>query len=310
MRCAVRAEIRSVLTRLFRRKAPPEITLPPEIPVAGQVFTFQTAPAPAFGGQQTPGFAAIKTLGLAGDCIIVAVLAGIWSSPPSLAALRNRPILRMHRGSWGGEQAIAGVSVSHWTASAVPSHFSCPGHIATTRKERAICDGYSNSLFGNYGSLLVLASHAEHEWRFRNDREAWLKDSRIADDMFREKMRAEEEWQRNRLSGLTLAQLTSEQPFPGWSEETTSLPLTFILAARSTIREAQQELLSLGVKPRREDVRRILKRTVIWFNKSTAEAGEIVETSEREDIQTLLEEMCWSVKQQELVEEIDDWRRW
>ena len=176
--------------------------------------------------------------------------------------------------------------------------------------ERAICDGYSNSLFGNCGSLLLLASHAEHEWRFRNNREAWLEDSRIADDMFREKMRAEEEWQRNRLSGLTLAQLTSEQPFPGWSEETTSLPLTFILAARSTIREAQQELLSLGVKPRREDVRRILKRTVIWFNKSAAEAGEIVETSEREDIQTLLEEMCWSVKQQELVEEIDDWRRW
>ena len=76
------------------------------------------------------------------------------------------------------------------------------------------------------------------------------------------------------------------------------------------IRSACDALEKLGPKPRRADVRAILRKTVIWFNEADAAAGGVIETEEREDICAVLEEMAHVARQKVLVEEIDEWREW
>ena len=82
------------------------------------------------------------------------------------------------------------------------------------------------------------------------------------------------------------------------------------MAARATIRSACDSLEQLGPKPRRADVRAILKKTVIWFNEADEKAGGVIETEEREDICSVLEEMAHVARQKILSEEIDEWREW
>lgn len=47
----------------------------------------------------------------------------------------------------------------------------------------------------------------------------------------------------------------------------------------------------------------------VW-NAADAEAGEVIETEEREDIRRVLEERAHVARQKALVEEIDAWRAW
>jgi len=66
----------------------------------------------------------------------------------------------------------------------------------------------------------------------------------------------------------------------------------------------------LGLKPRRPQVRAILKSCVEWFNAKDLEFGNVIETEEREDICAVLEELAFVARQGALVSEIDDWRDW
>lgn len=81
-------------------------------------------------------------------------------------------------------------------------------------------------------------------------------------------------------------------------------------AARAVIGSACDALKELGPRPRRPDARAVLKKTVIWFNEADEKAGGVIETEEREDICTVLEEMAYVARQKALVEEIDEWREW
>lgn len=76
------------------------------------------------------------------------------------------------------------------------------------------------------------------------------------------------------------------------------------------IRDACIALRDLGPKPRRPQVRVILKQTIQWFNDADAQAGGVIETEEREDIWVVLEEMAHVARQSVLMDEIDQWREW
>ena len=54
----------------------------------------------------------------------------------------------------------------------------------------------------------------------------------------------------------------------------------------------------------------MLKRTVEWFNAADEAAGNVIETEEREDIMTALEEIAHAARHKALVPEIDEWRDW
>jgi len=158
---------------------------------------------------------------------------------------------------------------------------------------------------------LFAANHAaEGEWRWANDRECVIIEVEKENAKNEAERAAKEERYRTRLSKLTWEQLQSETPFARWSQSPPFPSEEFTDAARAVIRSACDSLNELGPKPRRADVRAVLKKTVNWFNEADKKAGGVIETEEREDICAVLEEMAHVARQKILLEEIDEWREW
>lgn len=86
--------------------------------------------------------------------------------------------------------------------------------------------------------------------------------------------------------------------------------MEFAKAARERIHSSVRMLQALGPKPRRPQVREILKSCVEWFNAEDAKFGGVIETEEREDICAALEEIAVVARQKTLAFEIDEWRDW
>ncbi len=161
-----------------------------------------------------------------------------------------------------------------------------------------------------FSSIHAVNHAAEGEWRWSNDREVFVKEYELKNAKTNARRAAQEERDRNRLSKLTWEQLLSETPFQRWSPSPPFPPEEFANAARGVIRDACIALQALGPKPRRAEVRAILKHTVEWFNNADEKAGGVIETEEREDICAVLEEMAHVACQKALVDEIDEWREW
>ncbi len=121
---------------------------------------------------------------------------------------------------------------------------------------------------------------------------------------------AQEERHKNRLRGLTWEQLLRETPFERWSPSPPFPPEEFTREARNVVHDTCRALRALGSKPRKPDVRRLLREFVEWFNKADEQTGGVIEAEEREDICAVFEEMAYVARQKSLVDEIDDWRTW
>src|SRR5205807_7985306 len=101
-----------------------------------------------------------------------------------------------------------------------------------------------------------------------------------------------------------------ETPFERWSPSPPFPPQEFTREARDVIHDTCRALRALGSKPRKPDVRRLLRECVEWFNKADDQAGGVIETEEREDICVVLEEIAYVARQKSLVNEIENWRDW
>ena len=101
-----------------------------------------------------------------------------------------------------------------------------------------------------------------------------------------------------------------EDPFERWALSPPFPSENFTQAARDAIYRASEDLIDLGPKPGRKDVRKILKQTVAWFNETDREVGYVMDTEEREDILNALEELAHLARQPILVSEIDEWHEW
>src|ERR1019366_1627604 len=94
------------------------------------------------------------------------------------------------------------------------------------------------------------------------------------------------------------------KPFSRWDRHPPFPPSEFVEAARDQIYSTARSLQALGLKPRRPQVRAILKSCVEWFNAKDLEFGNVIETEEREDICAVLEELAFVARQGALVSEI------
>lgn len=160
------------------------------------------------------------------------------------------------------------------------------------------------------GALSDVNHSAEGEWRWTHDHEALTAEQAQVRAKQEAKRAAAEERYKTRLKNLTWEQLLSETPFQRW---TTSLPFPdadFTGQARRTLHDACIKLRDLGPKPRKSDVRAVLKACVQWFNEADERAGGVIETEEREDICAALEELAHVARHKTLVDEIDEWRTW
>ncbi len=278
---------------------------------AGQVYSFRTRPYTEFSPPVTGRFAAIKILGINNNYVAVAVLDGIWSNPPTFKEIGTTSIINEHRFAHTGGPAVFGVIREWWKPMSDLDEFKFVGTQPVSRTERSFYDAIVGHAPGSRTSTLFAANHAaEGEWRWSNDREDVVIEVEKKNAKNEAERAAKEERYRTRLSNLTWEQLQSETPFERWSPSPPFPPEEFTNAARAVVRSACDALKELGPKPRRADVRAVLKKTVTWFNEADEKAGNVIETEEREDICAVLEEMAHVARQKVLVEEIDEWREW
>ncbi|UZW55748.1 hypothetical protein NUH86_02795 [Sphingobium sp. JS3065] len=303
-----------LLKRVFGSKLtdPSAVVSTPPISIeAGQVYSFKTRPYTEFSPSATGRFAAIKILGINDNYVAVAVLDGIWFEPPTFPEVRTTSIINEHRFAHMGRPAVFGVVRERWKPVSDLDEFKFVGTQPVSRVERSFFDAIVRHAPGSRTSTLFAANHAaEGEWRWSNDREDVVIEVEKKNAKNEAERAAKEERYHTRLSKLTWEQLQSETPFERWSSSPPFPPEEFTNAARSVIRNACDALKELGPKPRRTDVRAVLKNVVIWFNEADEKAGGVIETEEREDICAMLEEMAHVARQKVLVEEIDEWREW
>lgn len=277
----------------------------------GQVFAFRTRPFTEFAPAETKRFAALKILGVTDSHVAVAVLEGTWADAPPAEEIQAASVINEHRFAYAGSPAIFGVVHEWWKPERDLDAFSFVGTLPVSELEQSHVEAIAGSVPGVKFSGLHAVNHAaEGEWRWANDRDALMIEIEAEDAKTQAQRATKDERYRNRLSKLTWEQLHLEVPFERWSTSPPFPPPEFTAAARTTIKSACKALEALGPKPPREDVRIILKMTVLWFNEADEKAGGVIETEEREDIWAVLEEMAHVARQKALIDEIDQWRTW
>lgn len=305
--------MKNFIARIFNcaaRETEDETNALPATVAAGQVFSFKTRPYSEFSPPATDRYAAFKILG-ADEYIAVAVLDGIWTEVPTLKEARTASIINEHRFAQTGRPAVFGVNREWWKPADDLDELRFVGTLAVSSAERSFAAAIADIAAGSRFSTIHAVDYtAEGEWRWSNDRDTFITESEQEKAKDEAERFAKEERYRNRLSKLTWDQLRSETPFSRWSPSPPFPPVDFTNAARAVIRSGCEALKELGPKPRRADVRAILKRTVLWFNYADEKAGGVIETEEREDICAVLEEMAYVARQKVLVDEIDEWREW
>ncbi len=297
---------KALVDRMLRRseiKALPGPSQGVEAPT-GDIYRFRTAPFNEFGPPDTGRYAAIKVLRVDTDQFVVAVLDGVWTTPPSFEEVSRADVLMETRFGFDGSPAVFGVFRTWWDLADLQDVTLLGAKPLTLAEQRfaAELNAYTTLNNANYA--------AEGEWRWKHDRQAL--EAEVAENAKREaaKREAAELRYRTRLSKLTWDQLLSETPFERWAPSPPFPPEVFTLEARRTIHEACVTLRDLGPKPKKAAVRVVLRQVVEWFNKADRDAGEVIETEEREDICAVLEEMAFVARQKSLVDEVDAWREW
>ena len=283
----------------------------PEEPKPGQIYSFRTTPFSEFAPPTTGRYAAFKIIGADEKNVVIAVLDGIWPVAPTPNDVRATSIIEEHRFAHTGRLATFGTNREWWNPEEVLEELRYVGFQALSSSERSYANAIARFEPGTSFATIRHANYAaEGEWRWLNDRDAFVKEAEQKEAKNEAERKAKEERYRTRLSKLTWEQLLAETPFARWTPSPPFPPENFTKAARTVIREACLSLRALGPKPRKADVRAILKKTVQWFNEEDVKGGGPIETEEREDIFAVLEEMAHVAGQKALVEEIDEWREW
>ena len=242
--------------------------------------------------------------------MVVGVLDEIWQSVPDLKDMAGCTLLRQHRFSHSGKPAVWSINTDWWNESDL-EEMKLLGSVPLSDEELQLAYFNLHMLPGSRLSTLSYANYAaEGEWRWANDRDALIAEQEQVRVKQAAKAAAEAERYKNRLSKLTWEQLLGETPFERWTPSPPFPSAEFAHLARKVVHDTCRALSSLGSKPRKPEVRRILRECVEWFNQADEQAGGVIETEEREDICNVLEEMIYITRHKSLIKEIDEWRTW
>jgi hypothetical protein len=270
----------------------------------GGIFSFRTSPVTEFSPKDTGRYALFKVLGFKEGAVCYVVLDGIFERQPTFEQAAHLPWLRETRFRFSGRPAVM-LAPSEWEPEYGLEALCCLGAVRLSTEEIALLNDCRR-----YGAWSGANSVAEGEWRWRNDRAAYVDEVEQSNKRRDALLAAEHERYEKRLKSLTWDQLLGEVPFQRWNEHPPFPPPAFVESARNRIRSAILELQALGDKPRKTQVRAILRSCVEWFNANDVEFGYVIETEEREDICEVLDELACVARQRSLTGEIDVWRTW
>jgi hypothetical protein len=223
--------------------------------------------------------------------ILVAASPWIGTAPPDL----NDPILReihhLNHHSWNDPNLL-------WVSDPPPESFQHIGTIKPTPGDkRRKCYGSGGWFF---------AGQLEMQWRWDHDREAVLREDREYEEQQAREYEEAEKRRREHLDKLTLASLRKKRRFTDWKD---FVPARAATACRALFRETVDAIINLGAKPKKRDIRAILKQCVQRLNKLDAEYDHFIETTAVEDLCGEIDEIAHvSGLGEEYV--ADRWRDW
>jgi len=275
----------------------------------GSIFGFRTSPAFPDSPPETGRYGAFVVLARNRHVVALAALDGVWDSMPTLAEAHGRPLLRSNRFAGGNRVASVGCDVKDEPTLV---ELTLLGEGPLTDEQRKLGARYlGDSPFGlPFSSSEKVGIDVEHEWRWKHDREAYLREYELDRRRLEQERIAAQHRYETRLRGLTWRQLLSETPFERWDQSPPFPPAEFRDAAAARVLQTCRELAELGPKPRKAAARAALKALVSWLNEADSLAGGIIETEEREDIYLVLEEIAHVAGHPSLVEEAANWATW
>jgi len=162
----------------------------------------------------------------------------------------------------------------------------------------------------SYSGWTAMSAAAEWEWRWRHDQKAMLQEHAKQEAFSEAQNKAYEMRQTHRMQNLTWHEFSELDGLSHWVPSPPAPPELFITDIQLLFLGAANELEKLGVKPKRKDVRAVLKSLVLSINDLNSQAGGVIETGEREDLMELITDIAYLTKQRPLIEEADDWRDW
>jgi hypothetical protein len=266
---------------------------------AGGVYSFRTSPVSEFDPKDTGRYAALKVLGVKDGGVYYVILDGVFDHHPTLPEVSQLPWLNNTRPGRPGPACRC----SDLTWENDLRELRYVGSVTLSKADVELMGGCR--AHGPWSG-----ADAEREWRWRNDRAAFENEVRLVREAREARLAAEHEHYERRLKTLTWEKLLEEQPFSRWNEHPPFPPPDFTMAARDQVRSVVLKLQALGPKPKKAEVRTVLKACVEWFNAKDREYGGVIETEEREDISAVLDELAFLARQRSLVDEIEGWRTW
>jgi hypothetical protein len=278
----------------------------------GEIYSFKTQPTTRFSPPDTGRYGALKILGPTdeeGVCYVV--LDGVFASPPTPQQVADlRP---MHDRRWTSESNGHIVWEDGFMSIGVHQQVNpindLPELRLVTSVDLTTADHEikeKNTSFSGWG---FAATAVEVAWRKRNDNELFQAEWAKEEEARKRDWQTAEHRRNTRLKKLTPAQLRSEPVLPLWNA-TRYPPAEFADVVRARILETIDALQNLGERPRRPTVRKTLAGFVEWLNEQDEAFNHPIETTEREHLCEVIEELCWAAGQPALVKEIQDLRDW
>jgi hypothetical protein len=153
----------------------------------------------------------------------------------------------------------------------------------------------------------ALATEVLTEWRWRHDRLALLLEEQEAAIRSKAEHEQAAKQQQAALDQLTLTSLKKKLRFTSWKGDR---PDKAIAACRKLFRDTVDGLISLGPKPKKRDVAKVVRNCVEELNSLDERYNGFIETGEREELCREIDELVYVAGLGGCNGLADRWRDW
>jgi len=271
----------------------------------GALVMFATLPHNKHSPPVTGRFAAFKVLSHDEKerMTLVAVLDYIETQPPTAETLSRLGVME-RQDAFGAKKPFYIHIDDRISSRQQEPEFQIIGQSEVTPEEAAL------EIYSHTGRWAI-SNLVETIWRSEHDAEAFEAERVLLRAEGKARQDALEKRKNERLRGLTLETLMQETQFSAWEPVDDLMPKAVLDALQNRAKALIEDAIALGPKPRRADIRKLMRAFVDWVNEVNATTDpHPIETMEREDICAFLEEIAWATNQRPLMSEIDDWRDW
>jgi len=284
----------------------------------GDLITFQIGEYPNFSTPNKDSWGVVKILDLGDEnngSFSLSVKSRLWTKKPTKWQAFRTPLLVEERFKKLGTNKLRPEPLIFTTTfdcvidlqeAAVIGRELWFSSIERKARRKIGKDGY----FYMIAAIQNAPRSLDHEHRAKFDESRWKSEIKAHTEKQERIRREREEREKQRLKKLTIQVLKGETQFEDWNNRTQIVPPKFALSVRKRSKVLLDDLGALGAKPRRKDVRRLLKAYISWLNELDGSFGYAIETEEREDLMVFVEELCWATKQKPLIAVADAWREW